>query len=81
MAKIKTLLELLEECEYGCDEPLGECGHEKCDVCGKISHSCAGCDNDYCECTKALWTVGKNGITYCSQACADEHGNDAASGY
>jgi hypothetical protein len=74
MAKIKTLLELLEQCECGCDEPLGECGHEKCDECGEISHSCAGCGHNYCECSEEEWAVGENGTTYCSQQCADAFG-------
>ena len=73
MGKVKELLD--EKCEYGCDEPLGECGHEKCDECGEISHSCAGCLNDYCECSEAEWAEGKNGITYCSQQCADDYGD------
>ena len=77
MGKIKELLGPLEqECEFGCDEPLGECGHEKCDDCQTASHSCAGCGNDYCECAGAERAVGKDGITYCSQFCADQSGNE-----
>jgi hypothetical protein len=38
MAKIKTMLELLDQCEYGCDEPLGECGYEKCNDCDQCIH-------------------------------------------
>jgi hypothetical protein len=75
MGTIKELLEPLEqECEYGCEPD--DCGHAQCEVCHHASHNCAGCDNDYCECTESASAVGKNGITYCSQECADEYGDE-----
>ncbi|MGD0598394.1 MAG: hypothetical protein ABR988_01145 [Terriglobales bacterium] len=76
MGKVKELLD--EKCYY-CDEPLSKCGHVKCDECGIITHGCAGCDDYYCECTVSEWGMGKDGITYCSQQCADENDRFAAS--
>jgi|HubBroStandDraft_1064217.scaffolds.fasta_scaffold1244598_1 hypothetical protein len=73
MGKIKELLEPLEpECEFGCEPD--DFGFTQCEVCHHTSHSCAGCLNDYCECSEQEWAVGKDGITYCSQECADEYG-------
>ena len=72
MAKIEDLLEY--GCEFGCAQ--GECGHTHCEVCRHTSHSCAGCGNDYCECSEASWVEGANGITYCSQECAAKYGEE-----
>jgi hypothetical protein len=37
-------------------------------------NSCAGCDDDYCDCTEKEWGLGEDDITYCSQDCADRNG-------
>jgi hypothetical protein len=63
-------------CEFGCEPD--DCGHEHCEVCQHTKHCCAGCDGNYCECTEPEWVEGQNGITYCSQYCADRFGKKKA---
>jgi hypothetical protein len=59
----------VEYCDI-CDEL--DCGmHSKCETCAEYFHSCAYCDGEYCDCSESEWAVAANGITYCSQECAD----------
>lgn len=46
-----------------------------CPDCHDQPHTCANCDGIYCDCTIKEWTVGKNGITYCSRGCAENYSN------
>lgn len=71
-----NLREITHDCEYGCE--AGVCGHLFCEDCQTTAHSCANCDGDTCECNEHESVEGKNGITYCSQDCADRDGESAA---
>jgi hypothetical protein len=76
--KIEEVIQRLDgfHCDYGCEED--ECLHVQCEDCGTTAHTCAGCSNDYCDCTEADWAEGANGLTYCCQACADAYGAEEA---
>jgi hypothetical protein len=65
----------MSECEL-CLDTEGICGHTRCPKCKDFYHECAGCDGDYCECSEPQWVEGANGITYCSQYCADRYGQE-----
>ena len=65
-----------KKCELCLDPVPEECGHEQCETCHEWMHNCAGCGNDYCECTGKEWAEGKNGTTYCSEWCAERYGNE-----
>jgi hypothetical protein len=45
----------------------------ECPTCYTVPHVCAGCGQDYCDCTEKEWGLGADGITYCHQDCADSH--------
>jgi hypothetical protein len=52
------------------------CGHIPCTKCGEIPHNCAGCDELYCNCTEEDSGLGEDGVTYCTQECADFNGKE-----